>query len=264
LEIIVIDDGSTDETEEILRKHWDDKLIYIKMKVNKGAPVARNIGITYSKGDCVAFLDADDEWFAQKLEKQMALLNNLSSDFGLVYSGFDCINSCGRLVRKSLPVEEGSIYSQLLVSNCVGTLSTVLLKKKYLMNISGFDESLKSCQDWDLYLRLSRICKFCFVNESLTRYTEGHTFSRISSKPESVISGQNIISNKYKKDIDNLDITLQAARLNYVGRIMLSGGAFKVGFNHIRKASILGRNPFFLIRGFVFFIKIIFRKFIMY
>ena len=88
-EIIIVDDGSTDNTEEIIKKlqEKDKRIKYIKLKTNKGAATARNIGIKAARGEYIAFQDSDDEWMHEKLEKQVKVLDTSSKEV-VVYTGF--------------------------------------------------------------------------------------------------------------------------------------------------------------------------------
>lgn len=93
-ELIIVDDGSTDNTEDIIKKYQkkDERIKYIRRKKNKGGSVARNTGINAAIGEYIAFLDSDDEWLTEKLERQMKVFKSTSSEVGVVYSGFFRIN----------------------------------------------------------------------------------------------------------------------------------------------------------------------------
>jgi len=120
-EIIIVDDGSSDNTEEIIKGYKDKRIIYIKHKKNQGISTARNTGIKRAKGEYIAFLDSDDEWFPEKLERQVVLLQNESSEVGVVYSDLRYIDENGKDMNKLLnPRKEGYIYKDLLGENCVG------------------------------------------------------------------------------------------------------------------------------------------------
>ncbi len=90
-EIIVVDDASADETEEVVKSFGDDRINHIRHQKNKGGSAARNTGIKAARGEFIAFLDSDDEWVPKKLEKEIDRLQTLSNEVGVVYSGFCCV-----------------------------------------------------------------------------------------------------------------------------------------------------------------------------
>lgn len=90
-EIIVVDDASTDVTEQVVKSFADDRINYIRHQKNKGGSSARNTGIKAAKGEFIAFLDSDDEWVPKKLEKEINRLQTLSNEVGVFYGGFCCV-----------------------------------------------------------------------------------------------------------------------------------------------------------------------------
>ena len=258
-ELIIIDDGSTDNTEEVIRKFEDNRIVFIKHEFNRGGSYARNTGVKASNGGCIAFLDSDDEWVPHKLEKQINLIQIRNDEYGLIYSGFYVINKQSQIIRTFIPSERGDIFRKLLIKNSIGTLSSVLVKSKYLNQVVGFDDNLESCQDWDFYLRLSKICKIDFIRESLVKYSEGYSFERISNKNSAVIIGHNKIYLKYQRDILLLPVDLRAKRYNYVGRMLIASGATYLGMSDILKAFIMSRKISYIFRGVVFLFKSKFR-----
>ncbi|MCW4005719.1 MAG: glycosyltransferase family 2 protein [Candidatus Bathyarchaeota archaeon] len=168
-EILVVDDGSTDNTEQVVRQYDDPCVTYFRNKTKRGANFSRNTGISHSKGTFIAFLDDDDEWLPTKLEKQLAVFKQGNDSLGAVYTGFEMVTYDNRRV-KSLPKYNGKIFHKLLEYNYVGTTSTVMVKKHVLVEINGFDEVLPSSQDWDLWLRIAKRYEFDFVPEILINY----------------------------------------------------------------------------------------------
>ncbi len=219
IEILVIDDCSTDNTEEIVRNLNEDKITYIKHTRNKGGGGARNTGIRLAKTGYVAFLDSDDEWLPEKIEKQLEVFHQSNDNLGLVYTGFQFIDEYGTIKKQTIPKERGDISLKILEGNCLGTTSTVLVRNKYLRGINGFDESLPSCQDWDLYIRLSTLCTFDFIEEPLVRYTSSRALECISNKKEMVILGHKKILEKYITH--NLTRRIRAAHYYYRGLVFL-------------------------------------------
>ncbi|ADI75105.1 glycosyl transferase family 2 (plasmid) [Methanohalobium evestigatum Z-7303] len=196
-EIIIVDDNSSDNTEFIIKSfsHFDSRVKYIKHNKNKGAPEARNTGIKNSKGDYIALLDDDDEWFPQKLEKQVKLFAKESDDIGLIHCGYEKIDENGNiLIPKKKLKETGNMFYELLESNIIGS-PTNLIRSECFKKIGYCDVQLKSCQDWDLWIRISKHYKINYIPEILARYNVSDV--SISKNIDSVLSGHKQILDKY-------------------------------------------------------------------
>ena len=169
-ELIIVDDGSTDNTRQLVENIHDDRITYYYVKINSGAAAARNYGIERAEGEYIAFQDSDDYWHSDKLEKQMKVMES-NPDIGFVYHPISCrIDSdcCVILPPESLPIEkkQGDIYTQLLYDNMVDC-PTLLVKKSCLDTCGYFDTSLKALEDYDLALRLGKKYMAGFVDEPL-------------------------------------------------------------------------------------------------
>jgi len=121
--------------------------------------------------------------------------------------------------------------------------------------LGGFDTELKSCQDWDLYIRAGRQSGFQYVPRLLVKYRGGYGFERASVSPAAVISGQNRISDKYQNEIKRLKRSQRSRRLNYTGRMLIAGGAFKAGWKKILYGFLISFNVCFLFKGVIFTLK---------
>lgn len=196
LEIIIIDDCSNDSTAQAVDCINDSRIIYIKHEVNKGGAEARNTGLQYASGGYIAFLDSDDQWMPDKLERQLALFEG-NPAVGVIYTGMKVFQD-GYLVREIIPKHKGDLLAKLVESNCIYTTSSILVKKELLEEIEGFNSSLPSCQDWDLYLRLAQISQFDFVEDSLVLYMQ-HSGDRISTNHKAVVDGHMQIYETYKE-----------------------------------------------------------------
>jgi len=203
-EIIVVDDGSTDNTREVLKPYMS-KIKYI-YKENGGPASARNVGIKNARGEYIAFLDSDDIWLPEKLEKQIEYLQS-NPDIALVYS--DCIrfNENGVCQRKSnvYHLREGYIFFKLLEGNFI-TTSTVIVRRECLDKVGYFDEELddlKHSEDYDLWLRISRSFKIGYIREPLVKYRvreSGLNRSNIDRAYKALLK----VFDKNTKDIQNL------------------------------------------------------------
>ena len=179
-EYLVVDDASTDDTESVMAAYTDDRLQYIRLDTNAGANAARNVGIDEASGEYIAFLDSDDEWEPNKLERQLHVAEN--EDVGAVYTGVSQFVD-GELTAEKTPSLAGDITADLLGRNFIGTFSSVLVSTPVARDVGRLDESMPSWQDWDYYLRLSRHTDFGVVEEALTRQ-HGHDGPNISSHYE--------------------------------------------------------------------------------
>lgn len=154
LEVIVLDDGSTDDTKEVMRDLCMDSRVKFCSLPHGGRSKASNEGIRQSAGEFVAFLDADDLWTKDKLEKQMPLFDK-ADNVGLVYAGVACIDEVGEAIDAPPRVQfTGSVTKQLFKRNFIPA-SSVVVRKTCLDEMGGFDEELSMGMDHDLWLRLS-------------------------------------------------------------------------------------------------------------
>lgn len=175
-EIVVINDGSTDNSEELIRSFLEDsKLKYIYQK-NSGQANAKNNGIKNSAGKYIAFLDADDLWDKTKLEKQIPLFSR--DNIGVVYSKAKFVDEHGQfldfiLKDKYLTPRSGEVTNHLFFNNFVPFSSSVV-RKECFEKLGCFDESFEMGIDWDLWLRISIQYDFDYIDEPLLIYRLGH------------------------------------------------------------------------------------------
>jgi len=170
--VFVIDDGSTDNTKEVVSQYQSiHPNIHYSFQENRGLPVARNVGLKLSTAPFIAFLDADDLWMPEKLEETLKTFR-IQPQLGVVYTLVEVIDSSGNLIPNVRPWHpvRGEIFRELLFRNqIVGSSSSVLLRRGCIEKVGGFDESLPSCEDWDLWLRISRFFAFDYVARPLVK-----------------------------------------------------------------------------------------------
>ena len=200
IELIVVDDGSEDDTERILSSYIDKNgLVFHKHKENRGAPAARNTGGNLAHGEFLAFLDSDDKWDPRKLEKQVQIFNTSSPDVALVYTGIKKINEKGDFLGNKIPVMKGYIFNDLLIDNCIGSTSVAMIRRDAFLSVGGFDEKFPARQDLDLWLRIARDYAVDYIAEPLVEYLV-HS-DRISVNLDSRLEGCKMLLEKYKEDI---------------------------------------------------------------
>lgn len=166
-EIIVVDDDSTDDTADVVRRYDDDQIRFVRHDRNRGGSAARNTGIEAATGDFVAFLDDDDAWRANKLAAQVERYERADSEVGVVYSGIENVDSNRKTNAIKTPNVEGDVTKRLLLGNFVGTFSVLMVDAETIEATGLLDERFPSWQDWEYYVRLSREAGFASVPEPL-------------------------------------------------------------------------------------------------
>lgn len=192
-ELIIVDDNPPDERlrqeiEDNIRKLNDSRIRYIQHEENRGACAARNTGIENSIGEYIAFLDDDDEWLPRKLSLQ---LEKFKDEYvGLVYCDSYSIIINNNDVTKNIRQyrKRGWVYDKLIERNFVGSTSFVMLKKEALDRCGDFNINMKSAQDYELWLRISKEYKIDYVASPLVNYYV-HEGERISTNPSNKIQG---------------------------------------------------------------------------
>ncbi|MBI3591279.1 MAG: glycosyltransferase [Candidatus Melainabacteria bacterium] len=168
-EVVVVDDGSTDNTREKLEK-FGNRIKSIFQK-NSERAIARNNGVKNSTGEYIAFLDSDDTWEKDKLEKQVEILDN-KKDIILAYCQCSRINKHGEKIKtakRQLEGYSGEVFEKLLLRNFIAS-PTPIIRRKLYENTLGFETKHVPYEDWGFWLRYSLLGKFYFLPEALARY----------------------------------------------------------------------------------------------
>ena len=195
-EVIVVDDASSDNTRDVVGSFHDERIRYMRHENNKGGSAARNTGILNSKCEYLAFLDDDDEWLPEKLDRQMELLLTSDPNVGVVYTGYlDVDAASGQVIGQQIPARRGNLSQHLWTENCVGSASSVLLKKDCLNRVGLFDESLPCSQDYDLWIRTAKEYLFECVQLPLFKYSVHE--NKISTDTDARYRGLEIFQKKY-------------------------------------------------------------------
>ncbi|EHJ61938.1 glycosyl transferase family 2 [Novosphingobium pentaromativorans US6-1] len=179
LEIVVVDDGSADDTPAIVQGlAARDPRIRLLRQANAGVAAARNAGIAASTGRFIAPVDADDLWHPAKIERQLAVFRQGGERMGLVYTWFALIDGKSQVVQlRHRPCHEGDVLAPLAFHNFIGNGSSALIRRSAFDRTGGYDTTLRArggqgCEDWKLYFEIAEHHHFGFVPEPLTGYRD--------------------------------------------------------------------------------------------
>jgi len=171
-ELIVVDDGSTDKTSQLMKSFPKAQYLYIKK--NSGVSKARNVGLAFAKGELICFLDSDDLWKEKKIQIQSLWLEN-NKDSQICYTDEIWVRNGVRVN----PMNRHRKYSGDIFRHCLGLCivspSSVMIRAKLFDEIGNFDESLPACEDYDLWLRIASKYAFHFIEEPLIIKYGGHS-----------------------------------------------------------------------------------------
>jgi glycosyltransferase involved in cell wall biosynthesis len=172
LELIVVDDGSTDDSLTVLQPFLADPRVRLISLSRSGQPKAKNAGIAATRGEFIAFLDADDEWLPQKLERQLPLFAN--PDVGVVYCRRTLMDEtgCDKPYRQPA-MFRGDVLGAMFRQNFV-CFSSAVVRRTAFEECGVFDESIPLAIDYDLWLRVAARFAFDYFDEPLARYRTGH------------------------------------------------------------------------------------------
>ena len=165
-EIVVVDDGSSDDTASIVEAVGSDKLRLLRHLDNRGPAAARNTGIQASRGRWIAFLDSDDSWKPEKLERQLAVLDRAGPRVKACASGYH-LHKDGRELTISLKLSSAQFRREILFGCTISPGSTLLIDREVFSELGGFDEGLRRLEDWDWLLRFSERYDVTFIAEPL-------------------------------------------------------------------------------------------------
>lgn len=237
-ELYVVDDNKEDNPysepiRELLEEQNDTRIHYLRMEKNSGACAARNKGIRESQGEYVAFLDDDDEWYPEKLEKQIAKFDD--PEVGFVYCGFFMFNEKKGTGKSSwIRFTKGDVYKQLLKENFMGGTPGIIARRESFDECGYFCEDISYAEDYEMWIRLARKYKVDCVSEDMVK-VHLHEEESLSKNAGKRIEGYKKILEVYYDDIVK-DKKIYSYQLYTLGKLLILDGRTKQGVKCLWKA----------------------------
>lgn len=247
IEVIVVDDASTDDTQQVIAAMADDRIRCIRLDSNCGACTARNIGVQHARGEWIAFQDSDDEWLPGKLEKQFAQLQASGAD--VVFCAFERCHADGKK-QYTFPhadVQAGRItYEQLLYENLVSTQT--ILGKRECFEQTPFMPGFPRLQDWEMMLRMVQQYDVRYFPDMLVRLYEQP--DSISLQPEKALAALTELHAMHGDAIRRNDhLTLQMCHRTASARRLCGLPAWQPYFQEISFRRSIACNVRLLLSG---------------
>jgi glycosyltransferase involved in cell wall biosynthesis len=237
-EVVVVDDGSSDQTQKVLRDLKDDRIRYFRHEKNRGLCAALNTGIRAAKGSYIAFQDSDDIWLPEKLEAQMKVFEDAEPKIGLVYTGAWLIYGDKKtyVPFSWVAQKEGNVHRQLLKSNFVCNPS-VVLRKECFEKVGMFEEGLPRFTDWEFFIRLSRCYDFKYLNKPLVTAYNDTPGNISSSRARARVALEHILM-KHHRDFEEDKKSMQAHYFD-LGNLLISQREINKGLVFCLKALLV-------------------------
>ena len=199
IEIIIVDDGSHRQIEALIKSEPELRSCKVINNVRRsGAAGARNTGFCESKGEFVGFLDDDDEWMPEKIEKQIEAFEKSGHSVGIVCTQDIIVDGSAKIIRRRKL--EGNVWEALRREHIAGNTSNPLIKRYVLHDVGGFDEGMQAAQDKELWIRIAKRYEFTTVDEPLV-IIHRHDSNRITGNRQKRILGAYKLLRKHWKDL---------------------------------------------------------------
>ena len=233
-EIIIVDDASTDNTEEVISSFNDERIRYLRHDKNRGEAAARNTGIKLARGEYIASQDSDDEWLPEKLGKQIELFKNTSPKVGVVYTGFWKIenNEKTYIPFSWVNQKDGDIHKELLKGNFIGS-PVALVRKECFKKVGMFDEKHFHLVDWEMWLRVSKYYHFKYIDEPLV--VAYYRSDNVSANQNAFIEAHELILEKYFQEFKKERKLLTKWCVD-INDLLISNGKVKKARSYLIKA----------------------------
>lgn len=207
IEVVVVSDGFDYQTDILMKKiaSQDNRVRYIVYDPCMGGNHARNTGIKQSLGEYVAFLDDDDVWYENKIEKQFGVIDK-DEKIGLVCTAMNAIYEGEKATVLFIPPAQYDAKKQILMENCIGSTTTVMVRKELFDKCGYFDESLGAQQDYDMWIRLCQITKVGVVRDACVDYYNYNNANQISKDTKKYEAAVAYLENKYAEYYKTLTV----------------------------------------------------------
>jgi len=232
-EILVLDNASTDGTNQYISEIKDARLKYVCHEA-MGISAQRNLGVRLASGSYIAFLDDDDRWMPKKIHLQLNALKNHSRNLALVYGGFEFYNDAGERWGGSLQNRAVNYYDNLLWARdpFTGSASNPMLNKKLVQKAGGYNENVKVGEDWELYLRLAQKYEMKKIDEKVLEIRQ-HTGKRLGDQVSSALKTEIFV---YKKHFATMTLKHRSRFEQRIGGKLIRLHHPKLGRRMLKKA----------------------------
>lgn len=204
-ELVIVDDGSTDDTAAVVAQCRDPRLRFVRLDRNRGAAAARNAGIRETVAPFLAFQDSDDEWLSHKLEAHMRAFADGPAEVGVVYSDMERVHRDGRTTYfRSPDVVPGQLLDPAtrFYQTCGLGIQASVIRRECLAAVGGFNEAFPALEDLELFIRLSRHYRFHHIEEPLVRY---HETDGLSRNVPAQATARELLLQLYERDLSHAD-----------------------------------------------------------
>jgi glycosyltransferase involved in cell wall biosynthesis len=195
-EYIIIDGASTDNTSQVVNSYGDSRIVYEKLEKDMDPIVlCMDYAVSISRGKYITFLDDDDEYLPQKIEKQYNLIESLSPDYGCVYCWMDYYDArSGVFLREHHPTVRGNVFYDSLEEQAIGGTPTLFMRREVYLDVNGWNKELKVITDWEFNTRIAKKYLIDFVPEVMVKVYINHEYDNFNLKQSNMNYRNNVIN----------------------------------------------------------------------